>query len=138
MRVSPGNGRTQRRGDTFTGGVWADSALPAADGVAVTTVIFEPGARTYWHRHEVGQVLHVTHGEGWLQSATGEGQPLRPGDIAHIPAGERHWHGATPASVFSHVAVSIGATEWMDAVTEDDYVNAFGRGRVVASSGPAG
>lgn len=137
MRVSAGNGPTQRRGDTFTGRVWADSALPAADGVALTTVIFEPGARSHRHRHEIGPVLHITHGEGWLQSASGEGRVLTPGDVAHIPAGEPHWHGATAESLMSHVAVSIGSTEWMQAVSDDDCSNAFGRGSVVRSPRPS-
>ena len=90
----------------------ADPVLPAEDGIGVTTVIFEPGGRTYWHRHEVAQVLLVTHGEGRLQSADGTGV-AGPGDVAHIPAGEVHWHGAAPGSLLVHVAVSVGKTEWM-------------------------
>ena len=68
----------------------------------VNNVFFEPGARTHWHRHEVGQVLHVTVGAGWLQTRDGDGAPLTAGDTAHIPAGEEHWHGG--AARHLHVA----------------------------------
>lgn len=129
MRIGHGHatgGSSHKRTDTFTGEVWADPVLASQDGVTVNTVVFAPGARTYWHSHDVGQVLHVTHGEGRLQSADGVGQRLVPGDIAHIPAGEVHWHGAAPGSLMSHVAISIGATEWMHAVSDEEYEGAFG------------
>lgn len=128
MRVSHGRlgGKpSEQRSDTFSGRVWADPVLPAEDGIVVTAVLFEPGGRTYWHQHEVAQVLHVTQGEGRLQMADGAGVPLRPGDVAHIPAGEVHWHGATPGTLMLHVAVSVGRTEWMDEVSEEDYAAAF-------------
>jgi quercetin dioxygenase-like cupin family protein len=93
MRVA--GGRTERaeseqRGATFSGKVWADPVLAAQDGVVVNNVFFEPGARTHWHTHEVGQVLHVLSGDGWLQVRGGDGHELTPGDVAHIPAGEVH------------------------------------------------
>jgi quercetin dioxygenase-like cupin family protein len=127
MRVARGrDGRaSEHRTETFTGRVWADPVLPAVDGVGVATVIFEPGARTHWHRHEIGQVLYVTHGEGRLQSADGTGHELRPGDVAHIPAGEVHWHGAAPGSLLVHVAVSLGTNEWLEPVSDADYDQAF-------------
>ncbi|HVW46544.1 MAG TPA: cupin domain-containing protein [Solirubrobacterales bacterium] len=127
MRVAHGRADrpTERRTDTFSGGVWGDLVLPAEDGIVVNTVTFEPGARTYWHQHEIAQVLFVTHGEGRLQSADGTGATLRPGDVAHIPAGEVHWHGAAPGSILVHVAVSVGKTEWMNEVSEEDYASAF-------------
>lgn len=127
MRVSSGRdpgGASERRSETFTGTVWADPVLPAADGVGVTTVVFQPGARTHWHRHEVGQVLHVTHGEGILASADGTAATLTPGDVAHIPAGEVHWHGAAENSLMVHVAISIGATEWLEPVSDEDHSRA--------------
>jgi quercetin dioxygenase-like cupin family protein len=128
MRVSRGRSGapSEQRTDTFTGTVFADPILPQEDGIVVNTVIFAPGARTYWHRHEVAQVLHVTAGEGRLQSADGTGSVLRPGDVAHIPAGEVHWHGAAPGSLLVHVAVSVGKTEWLDEVRAEDYTAAFG------------
>lgn len=130
MRIAHGRSGqpTQRRTSTFSGGVWGDPVLPAEDGIVVNTVTFEPGGRTHWHSHEVAQVLHVTHGEGRLQLADGTGTPLRAGDVAHIPAGEVHWHGAGPDSFLVHVAVSVGKTEWMDEVSDEDYGAAFEEG----------
>jgi quercetin dioxygenase-like cupin family protein len=130
MRVVRGRdgAGSEERSETFSGRVWADPVLPSADGVGVTTVIFSPGARTYWHSHEVGQVLHVTHGEGRLQSADGTGCTLTAGDVAHIPAGEVHWHGAAPGSLLVHTAVSIGRTDWKGAVDDADYQAAFTEG----------
>jgi quercetin dioxygenase-like cupin family protein len=116
---------TEQRGPTFTGRVWADPVLGAANGVMVNNVFFEPGARTHWHSHEVGQVLHVTHGEGFLRSKDGSGSKLAAGDVAHIPAGEVHWHGAAPESYLLHLAISIGATDWLEAVSDEEYAEAF-------------
>lgn len=127
MRIAHGRvGKpSARRTDTFSGGVTGDPVLPAEDGIVVNTVVFEPGGRTYWHKHEVAQVLIVTAGEGRLQSADGTGGTLRPGDVAHIPAGEVHWHGAAPGSVLVHLAVSVGKTEWMHEVSDEEYAEAF-------------
>jgi quercetin dioxygenase-like cupin family protein len=128
MRVARGRAAgapSEQRGATFTGRVWADPVLAAEDGVGVGAVFFEPGARTYWHRHEVGQVLHVTHGEGFLQSRNGSGSRLTAGDVAHIPAGEEHWHGAAPDSYLLHLAVSIGENTWLEPVSDDEYAQAF-------------
>ena len=127
MRIAHGRAGkpTELRTDTFTGTVLADAVLPPEDGIVVNTVTFEPGARTYWHKHEVAQVLFVTHGEGRLQRDDGSGETLRPGDVAHIPAGEVHWHGAAPGSLLVHVAVSVGKTEWMHEVSDADYEQAF-------------
>lgn len=127
MRIAHGRAGkpSERRTDTFTGTVIADAVLPAEDGIVVNTVTFEPGARTYWHRHEVAQVLFVSHGEGRLQRDDGSGEVLRPGDVAHIAAGEVHWHGAAPGSLLIHVAVSVGRTEWLHEVSDDEYTQAF-------------
>jgi len=130
MRIS--HGRTgapsEERGPTFTGRVWADPVLGAQDGVIVNNVFFEPGARTHWHHHEVAQVLHVTIGQGWVQTRGGSGSPLVPGDTVHIAAGEEHWHGAQPESYVSHLAVSIGETKWLDPVSDADYAGVFRAG----------
>jgi quercetin dioxygenase-like cupin family protein len=129
MRVARGRvegAATEERGPTFSGRVWADPVLPPEDGVVVNNVFFEPGARTHWHTHEVAQVLHVLAGRGWLQSRDGEGRALTAGDTAHIPAGEVHWHGALPGSYLLHLAVSVGATEWLDEVADADYRSAAG------------
>ncbi len=128
MRISHGRAGvpSEERGPEFTGRVWADPVLLPADGVIANNVFFEPGARTYWHRHSVAQVLHVTIGRGWIQTRAGEGAALSPGDTAHIPAGEEHWHGAQPDSYMSHLAVTIGETNWLDAVSQEDYGSVFG------------
>lgn len=112
---------SEERGATFDGRVWADPVLPAQDGIVVTNVFFEPGARTHWHSHEVAQVLYVLAGEGRVQTRAGEGAPLTPGDTVHISAGEEHWHGATPTTYVLHLAVSVGETDWLEPVSDDDY-----------------
>ena len=128
MRVARGRavGASELRSATFTGRVWADPILPPQDGVVVNDVLFEPGARTHWHSHEVAQILHVRAGEGWLQVQDGDGQPLTAADTAHIPAGEVHWHGATATSFLLHLAVSVGETAWLGEVTDEDYRAALG------------
>ena len=115
---------TEERGPTFTGREWADPVLGAGDGVMVNNVFFEPGARTHWHTHDVAQVLSVVAGEGRVQSRDGSGTTIGAGDVVHIPAGEEHWHGAAPASYLLHLAVSVGQTTWLDAVSDADYEHA--------------
>jgi quercetin dioxygenase-like cupin family protein len=115
---------SEERGPTFTGRVWADPVFGAADGIMVNNVFFEPGSRTNWHTHGVAQVLYVLAGEGRVQSRDGTGSKLQTGDTVHIPAGEEHWHGAAPGSYLLHLAVSVGATDWLDAVGDDDYATA--------------
>ena len=131
MRVAKA-GRTgkpsEQRGATFTGGVWADPVFPAEDGIMVNNVFFAPAARTHWHTHELAQVLQVLAGEGWVQSRDGTGSKLQAGDTVHIPAGEEHWHGAAPESYLLHLAVSVGATDWLDAVSDSDYASATNAG----------
>jgi quercetin dioxygenase-like cupin family protein len=112
---------TRLRGETFTGDVWSDSVLPATDGVVINTIVFTPGARTHWHHHEHGQILQVTAGAGYVCAAGGQPQLVRAGDTVWTPPGERHWHGATPTTTMSHTAVSLGTTEWAEAVADDDY-----------------
>lgn len=116
---------SEERGPTFTGRVWADPVFPAEDGIMVVNVFFEPGARTHWHTHGHAQVLHVAAGEGRVQSRDGSGSRLQAGDTVHIPAGEEHWHGGGPSSFLLHLAVSVGGTEWLDAVSDEDYAGAF-------------
>jgi quercetin dioxygenase-like cupin family protein len=114
---------SQHRTETFTGDVWGDVVL-ADDGIIVQSVFFAPQARTHWHRHEIAQILQVSHGRGLLWSEEGHGAILEPGVVAHIPAGERHWHGGAPDSFMLHLAISVGVTEWLDPVTDDDYQEA--------------
>ncbi|HWG77313.1 MAG TPA: cupin domain-containing protein [Steroidobacteraceae bacterium] len=115
------NAHSQLRTDTFTGAVWADPVMPTTDSVTINTVFFAPCARTYWHTHERGQVLHVTAGQGWVCVAGNSPKPIRQGDIVWIGPGERHWHGGTASSYMVHVAISIGKTVWQEEVAERDY-----------------
>jgi quercetin dioxygenase-like cupin family protein len=128
MRITRGREPlpSEERGPTFTGRVWADPVLSPQDGVVVNVVFFEPRSRTHWHRHEIAQVLHVTAGSGWVQVRDGDGAALTPGDTVHIAAGEVHWHGATADAFVSHLAVSVGETVWLDAVSDSDYEAALG------------
>lgn len=112
---------SEKRGATFTGEVWADPVMPSTDGATLNTVFFPPRGRTYWHRHENGQVLHVIAGSG-LICADGEApRAIVPGDVVWAPPGERHWHGGGPGSFLTHLAVSLGTTQWEEEVTEADY-----------------
>jgi quercetin dioxygenase-like cupin family protein len=109
--------------ERFTGDVWIDSvARGHGDSpFGVAFVRFSPGARTAWHSHSIGQTLYVTEGEGRLQA---RGEPvitLRAGDVVFAPAGEVHWHGAAPDHFMTHVAVSEGAPDWGDHVSDDEY-----------------
>ena len=113
---------SEQRSATFTGTVWADPVMPATDKVAVNNVFFSPGARTYWHTHELGQVLHVTAGSGWVCAQGGQPQRIRGGDVVWIPGNERHWHGASTDSYMIHVATSLGATNWQEEVSQADYL----------------
>lgn len=114
------------RGPTFTGEIWADPVLATDDGVTVNTVFFPPGGRTYWHHHERGQILLVTHGRGFVQVRGGEGAWVAAGDVVYFPAGEEHWHGAGPDSYLTHTAISLGTTDWADEVTPADYEASVG------------
>jgi quercetin dioxygenase-like cupin family protein len=129
MRIARGRlgAPSEERGPTFTGQVWADPVLGNEDGVLVNTVFFEPGSRTHWHTHEGGQVLYVTHGSGWAQTRDGEGGPITAGDVVHFAPGEEHWHGAAPDSVVLHVAISLQGHEWLEPVSDEEYLAVFGR-----------
>lgn len=119
--------QSEKRGGTFTGTVWGDSVLKE-DGITVNNVFFEPNARTFWHRHGIGQVLIVTAGAGYVVNRDGEVNSVRAGDIVHIPAGEVHWHGASPESIFLHTAISVQTTEWLEEVSDEDYQKACKQG----------
>jgi quercetin dioxygenase-like cupin family protein len=111
----------------FTGSVRVDSRFSATAPATVGggTVTFEPGARTAWHTHPLGQTLIVTAGVGLVQHWDGEVQEIRPGDIAWIPPGVKHWHGATKTTGMSHIAISETldgkSVEWMEHVTDEQY-----------------
>ncbi len=101
---------------------------PLADGDAgVVNVTFEPGCRNNWHiHHGAGQILVCTAGEGWYQEAGRPARRLRAGDVVDIPAGAKHWHGAAKDRWFSHLSVTVpkegASTEWLEAVSDEEYV----------------
>jgi quercetin dioxygenase-like cupin family protein len=89
------------------------------------SVTFEPGARTAWHTHPLGQTLIVTAGCGWAQREGGSIEEIRPGDVVWIPPNEKHWHGATPTTAMTHIAIQEALNgkpvEWMEHVTDAEY-----------------
>ena len=142
--AAPGQAQSQRRSEMniqrnasvpssrgpaewFTGTVRLDAAFtteaPARLGGA--TVTFEPGARTNWHTHPLGQTLIITAGQGWVQREGGPVEVIRPGDIVWIPAGIKHWHGASATTAMTHLALQDSlngnAVEWLEPVTDAQY-----------------
>ncbi len=115
--------------DWFTGDVRIDSMFKWQDPARVTGAIvtFEPGARTAWHTHPLGQTFIVTSGSGWVQVAGEPREDIRPGDIVWFPPGEKHWHGATDTTAMTHIAVQEALdgenVTWMEHVSDADYVN---------------
>ena len=114
-------------GDWFTGTVRIDPLFqaPAPARVAGAAVTFEPGARTAWHTHPLGQTLIVTAGAGCAQRWGGPIEQIHPGDIVWFPPGEKHWHGATATTAMTHVAVQEQldgtAVDWLEQVSDDQY-----------------
>jgi len=113
--------------DYFTGAVRIDPLFEAAEpGRAVgASVTFEPGARTAWHTHPLGQTLIVTAGFGRAQREGGPIEEIRPGDVIWFPPGEKHWHGASPTTSMTHTAIQEkldGKTvDWLEKVSDDQY-----------------
>ena len=113
--------------DWFTGAVRIDPLFgpPEPARVAGALVTFEPGARTAWHTHPLGQTLIVTAGCGRVQREGGPVEEVRPGDVVWFPPGEKHWHGAAPTTAMSHIAVQERldgkAVDWMEQVTDAQY-----------------
>ena len=113
--------------DWFTGRVRIDQPFQSDDParVAGATVTFEPGARTAWHTHPLGQTLIVTSGCGLAQREGGPVEEIRPGDVVWFAPREKHWHGATPSTAMTHVAIAEklngSAVEWMEKVTDEQY-----------------
>ncbi len=112
----------------FTGAVRVDPLhdAPAPARVSTAAVTFEPGARTAWHTHPLGQTLVVTAGCGRAQRWGGPIEELRPGDVVWIPPGEKHWHGAAPATGMSHISIvekldGVSA-EWLEKVSDEQYL----------------
>jgi len=114
--------------DWFTGNVWQDPINTPPDPARARSVNvhFEPGARTAWHTHPLGQTLHVTSGVGRVQTLGEPVRTIRAGDTVWIPPGEKHWHGAAPEIAMSHLAVHEALDgvhiNWMEKVEDEDYL----------------
>ena len=117
----------RRPDEYFTGAVRIDPLFqadaPARTGGA--SVTFEAGARTAWHTHPLGQTLLVTAGCGWAQREGGSIEEIRPGDVVWFPPGEKHWHGATPTTAMTHIAIQEQldgkAVDWLEKVSDEQY-----------------
>ncbi len=113
--------------DYFTGAVRVDPLFEAPEPARVrgALVTFEPGARTAWHTHPLGQTLVVTSGAGRVQRWGGPIEEIRPGDVVWFPPGEKHWHGASPATAMSHIAIQEALNgspvDWMEQVSDQQY-----------------
>ena len=112
----------------FTGNVRIDPLFQAPDParVSIASVTFEPGARTAWHSHPLGQTLIVTAGSGRVQRWGGPLEEIRPGDVVWIPPGEKHWHGAAPSTAMTHISIveqlQGKAPNWMEKVSDEQYL----------------
>jgi quercetin dioxygenase-like cupin family protein len=115
--------------DWFTGTVRIDPLFDRTDPARVSgaSVTFEPGARTAWHTHPLGQTLIVTAGLGWAQKEGEAVQEIRPGDVVWFAPGEKHWHGASAKAAMTHIAIQEKldgkVVDWMEKVSDRQYVN---------------
>jgi len=113
--------------DWFSGTVRIDPLFQTKDPAraAGASITFEPGARTAWHTHPLGQTLIVTAGIGWVQGEGGPIEEVRPGDVVWFPAGLKHWHGASPTTAMTHIAIQEAlngkVVDWMEKVTDQQY-----------------
>jgi quercetin dioxygenase-like cupin family protein len=129
MDIKPNGSQASAKGDSdhFTGSVSVASLVqaPAPARVAAARVTFEPGARTAWHSHPLGQTLIVIAGTGRVQTWGGSIEEIRAGDVVWAPPSEKHWHGAAPATPVTHIAIQEqldGKTaDWMEKVSDEQY-----------------
>ena len=129
MEVKRSGSQASAKGpsDWFTGTVRIDPLFQAPDParVAGASVTFEPGARTAWHTHPLGQTLIVTVGCGWAQREGGSIEEIRAGDVVWFSPGEKHWHGATPTTAMTHIVIQERldgkAVDWLEKVTDEHY-----------------
>ena len=130
MKITRSGSNASAKGpsDWFTGTVRIDALFAAEAGAraAGNTVTFEPGARTAWHTHPLGQVLIVTFGLGRAQREGGPIEEIRPGDVVRFEPGEKHWHGASPTTAMSHIAIQEALdgkpVDWLEHVTDAQYL----------------
>jgi quercetin dioxygenase-like cupin family protein len=129
MEIKRSGSEPSRKGpaEYFTGSVRIDPLFEAPDPTRVSgaSVTFEPGARTAWHTHPRGQTLIVTAGYGWAQREGGPVEDIRPGDVVWFPPGEKHWHGATPTTAMTHIAIQQAldgkVANWLENVSDEEY-----------------
>lgn len=129
MKITKSGSQSSTKGpsDWFTGTVRIDPLFAAIAPArsAGNAVTFEPGARTAWHTHPLGQTLIVTFGRGWVQREGGPIEEIRPGDVVWFEPGEKHWHGATATTAMTHIAIQEALdgkpVEWKEQVTEEQY-----------------
>jgi quercetin dioxygenase-like cupin family protein len=129
MEIKRAGSQPSRPGpaDWFTGTVRIDPLFQAdaPARVAGASVTFEPGARTAWHTHPLGQTLIVTAGSGRVQRAGGPVETIQPGDVVWFPPGEKHWHGAAPTTAMTHIAIqeNLGGkvVDWLEKVSDEQY-----------------
>ncbi|MBV9392263.1 MAG: cupin domain-containing protein [Verrucomicrobia bacterium] len=129
MNIKRVGSQPSTKGSTewFTGAVRIDPLFQAPDPALVqgASVTFEPGARTAWHTHPLGQTLIVTAGCGRVQREGGEIEEIHPGDVVWIPPGEKHWHGAASATAMTHIAIHEQldgkVVDWMEKVSDEQY-----------------
>ena len=129
MDIKPSGSQPSTKGPAkyFTGNVRVYPLFQATDPARASgaSVTFEPGARSNWHTHPLGQTLIVTSGCGLVQSWGGPIKVIRPGDVVWCPAGEKHWHGASPTTAMTHIAIQEElngkVVDWMEKVTDEQY-----------------
>lgn len=126
IRRSGSQPSAQGSAEYFTGAVRIDPLMQATEPARVqcASVTFEPGARTAWHTHPLGQTLVVTAGCGWAQRWGGSLEVIRPGDVVWFPPGEKHWHGATATTAMTHIAIQEALdgrpVEWLEKVSLEE------------------
>ena len=129
MLITRTGSEPSRKGQAeyFTGAVRIDPLFQAPDPARVSgaSVTFEPGARTAWHTHPLGQTLIITSGLGWVQREGGPIEEVRPGDVVWFPAGLKHWHGASPTTAMTHIAIQETLdgknVDWLEKVSDEQY-----------------
>jgi quercetin dioxygenase-like cupin family protein len=130
MDLKKSGSQPSRKGsdENFTGAVRIDPLFQAPDPahVSIASVTFEPGSRTAWHSHLLGQTLIVTAGSGRVQPSGGPIEDIHPGDVVWIPPGEKHWHGAAPNTAMTHLSIveqlNDKSATWMEKVSDEQYL----------------
>jgi quercetin dioxygenase-like cupin family protein len=129
MEIKTAGSQPSAKGSSewFTGTVRVDPLFQAPDPARVSgaSATFEPGARTAWHAHPLGQTLIVTAGCGWVQREGGLIEEIRPGDVVWFSPGEKHWHGAAPTTAMTHIAIQESlngkVVDWMEKLSDEQY-----------------